>query len=59
MIRILALYLDFDSAKNLHVIIWGFGGFWRFLNGVWYLDLDMDIVIGLWYTNDPNFGSLS
>ena len=37
----------------------GFGGRWRFLTGVWHLDLDLDMVIGLWYTLDLNFGSLS
>ena len=50
MIRILALYLDFEGAKNIHVLqvlIWGFGGCWRFLTGVWHLDLDMEMVIHL------------
>ena len=62
MIQILALYLDFEGAKNIHVlkvIIWGFGGCWRFLTGVQHLDLDLDIVIHLFYNHDPNFGSLS
>ena len=30
--QILALYLDFEGAKNIHVIyvlIWGFGACWR------------------------------
>ena len=27
--------------------------------GVWNLHLDLDMVTGLSYTNDPNFGSLS
>ena len=61
MIQILALYLDFEGAKNIHVLqvlIWGFGGHWRFLTGVWYLDLYLDMVTGLWYTQDPNFGSI-
>ena len=42
MFQILALYLNFQSAKNipvLKVLIWGFGGCWRFLSGVWHLDL--------------------
>ena len=26
---------------------------------VWHLDLDFDMVDGLWYIHDPNFGSLS
>ena len=32
--QILAPYLDFEGTKNIHVlqvIIWGFGGCWRFL----------------------------
>ena len=44
MFWILALYLDFEDVKNIHVLqvlIWGFGGFWRFLTAVCYLDLDM------------------
>ena len=62
MIKILALYLDFEGAKNIHVLwvhIWGFGGCVRFLTRVWNLNLDIDMVTGLWYTNDPNFGSIS
>ena len=50
MIQSLALYLDFEGAKNIHplyVPIWGFGGCWRFLTGVWHLDLDLDMVTGL------------
>ena len=35
------------------------GWVWRFLTGVWHLDLDLDMVTGLWYTHDLNFGSLS
>ena len=37
MIRILALYLDFESTRNIHaleVLIWDFRGCWRFLTGV-------------------------
>ena len=62
MIRILALYLDFEGAKNIHVlqvIIWGFGGRWRSLTGVLHLDLDLDMVTSLWYTDGPGFDSLS
>ena len=50
MIRILDLCLNFEGAKNIHVhlvLIWGFGGRWRFLIGVWHLDLDLDMVSGL------------
>ena len=49
MIRILALYLDFEGAKNIHVLqvlIRGFGGCWRFLTGVWHPDIDLDMVTG-------------
>ena len=44
MFPILSLYLDFEGAKNIHVLyvlIWGFGACWRFLIGVWHLDLDL------------------
>ena len=60
--RILNLYLDLEFEKNIHVLrvlIWGFGGCWRFLTGVLHLDLEFDMVTGLWYNNDPNFGYLS
>ena len=60
--QIIALYLDFEGAKNisfLQVLIWGFGGRWRFLTGVWHLDLGLDMVTRLWYIYDSNFGSLS
>ena len=36
MIQILALYLDFEDEKKIYVLlvmIWGFGGWWRFLTG--------------------------
>ena len=50
MLKILAPYIDFEGAKNTHVLkvlIWGFGGCWMFLTGVWHLDLDLDMVICL------------
>ena len=62
MIQIMALHLNYEGAKNIYVLkvlIWGFGGCWRFLAGVWHLDLDLDMVTGLWYTHVPNLGSLS
>ena len=62
MYLILALYLGFEGAKNIHVLlvlIWGFERHWRFLTGAPYFDLELDIVTGLWYTNGPNFGPLS
>ena len=48
--QILYQYLDFEGAKNIHVLevlIWGFRGCWRLLIGVWHLDVDLDIVTGL------------
>ena len=50
MIQISALYLDFEGAKNIHVLYvlyMDFGGGWRFLTGVWHLDLDLNMVTGL------------
>ena len=50
VIQILTHYLDFEDTKNIHVLkvlIWGFGGRWGFLPGVWHLDLDLDMVTGL------------
>ena len=50
MFQILDPYLDFKGAKNIHVLkvlIWGFGGSWRFLTGVWHLDFDLYMVPGL------------
>ena len=50
MIQIFALYLDFEGAKNIHVLevlIRGFGGHSRFLTGGWHLDLDLNMVTGL------------
>ena len=62
MFQILALYLDIEGAENIHilsVLIWGFGGSWKFLAGVLIFYLDLDIVTGLWHTEVLNFGSLS
>ena len=50
MTQILALYLDFEGAKNIHflqVLLWGFEGHWRFLIGVCHLDIDLRMVTGL------------
>ena len=60
MFKILPLYFDFEGAKNIHVLevlIWGFGGHWRFLTWVWHLDLELNLVNGYWYANMPNLGS--
>ena len=57
MIWILVLYLDFEVAKNINILWvlgWGFGGGWRWLTGVWHLDLDLDMVTGVWYNHDTN-----
>ena len=54
--------LRFQGAKPIcapKVLIWGFGGYWRFLTGVLHLDIDLDMITGLWYTHIPIFGSLS
>ena len=62
MIQIYELYLNFEGAKNNHVIqvlIWVFGGCWRFLTGGWDHDLDFDMVTGVSNTNDQNFGFLT
>ena len=61
MLRISAVYLDFEGAKNIHVLfalIWNFGGCWGFLTEVWHLDINLDMVNGLWYTHIPNFDYL-
>ena len=50
IIRLLAFYLGFEGAKNIHVLlvlIWSFGGHWMFLTGVWLPDIDSDIVRNL------------
>ena len=50
MIRMLALYLDIEGAKIIHVLEvlnGGFEGHWRFLTWVWHLDLDLNMVTGL------------
>ena len=43
----LALYLDFEGAKNIHVLlvlIWHFDGGWGLLTWVWHLDINLDMV---------------
>ena len=50
IIQILALYIDFEGEKIIYVLqvlIWGFVGCWRFLNGVLHLGLDLDMVTSL------------
>ena len=62
VIKIFALFLDFECATNIHVpklLICGFGGCWMFLTEVWHPDIDLDMVTRFLYTHMPNFGSLS
>ena len=50
MFLIVALYSDFVSAKNIHilkVLILSFGGVWRFLTRILHLDLELDMVNGV------------
>ena len=49
MIQILALYLDFEGAKNIYVLILGFGGCWRFLTrfGILILIWILSLVFGI------------
>ena len=61
MVKLFAPYLDFEDAKNIHVLnvlIWGLCGGWRFLTGVWHLDLDVDRITRLCYIYIPNFSSI-
>ena len=47
MVQILALSLDFEGAKNIHVLqvlILDFAGRWGFLTGVFDPDIDSDMV---------------
>merc|ERR1711954_377398 len=60
MFKILALYLDFEDAKNIHglqVMICSIGGCWRFLTGVLHPDIDLNMFIGLWCTHILNLCS--
>ena len=60
MLQMLALYLDFEGAKNIHVlsvVIGGFGECWKFLTGVWHLDFDK--VTGSSWLSLQSFVSLS
>ena len=53
----MALDFDFKGAMIIHVLqvlIWGFGGCWRFLTWVWDHDSDGDIVTGLSNFYVPN-----
>jgi len=62
MFQIWAHYLDFEGAKNIHVLqvlIRGFRGHWKFLIGVLHANIDSDMVTGLWFTRILNFGFLS
>ena len=46
-LEFLVLCLEFEGTKNTHVVIWSFGGCWRFQTGVWNLDLYSYMVTGL------------
>ena len=51
MYSFFTLDIKFESTKNIHVLevlIWSFGGCCRFLTGVLHLDLDLNMVTGLW-----------
>ena len=50
---------DLGLWRMLEVPDWGFGGRWRFLAGVWHLDLDLDMITGIWYNQGLKIGSLS
>ena len=46
MFKFFSLCLNFEGANNIYVLlvlIWGFGGLWRFLTGVWHCDQDLDM----------------
>ena len=61
LFEILAFYLDFEGAKNIHVlqvVLWGFGGCWRFMTGVLHPHIDLDMVSDLLYSIIQNFGSI-
>ena len=36
----MSVYIGFESTKNIHVLIWGFEGHWRFPTGVWHLNFE-------------------
>ena len=73
MIWIWSLVLHKPVIQILYLLSWlwqcrehpcpspnlGLGGCWRFLNQVLLLHNYLDIFIGLWYTNVPNFCSIS
>ena len=57
-----SIHLDFKGAKtcmSFESSFWTLedaGGSWL---GSWHIDLDLDLVTGLWYNHAPNLGSLS
>ena len=59
MFWIVALYCDLEGTINIHVKSWGFGGHWRFLTEIFHPDIDWHMVTGMWFTQIPNFVSLS
>ena len=55
------LYPDFEGTKNINVLwilIWGFGGHFRFLTGVWHLGHDLDGLSYLAWNFPEVFNSL-
>ena len=60
--QILALYLYFEGAKNIHVLqvlILVFGGGLRFLTGVQHLDLDLNMVNSVYQLSPESFRALA
>ena len=62
MLQIVDVYLDFEDVQNIHVL-WvltlGLQGCWRFQTGVMDLYFNLYLLTGLWYTYNPNIGSVA
>ena len=43
------------NCNVLKVFIWGFKGCLMFQTGVWHLDIDLDMVAGLWFNPYSKF----
>ena len=60
--QIIALYLDFEGARNIHVLSsppWGLCRMLEVPDWVWHLDIALDMITGLCYTHSLPIGSLS